>query len=152
MGKTYKERQGECGLKVGDKVKILREVVDFEDGWDNVWVPRMSKCVGDTGVIRGIYEALGVQVKTDNYGAYFFPYFVLEKVEDNETPKQPGPRKPEEKKLTSYSVFTICDQGKDFFFITATSKEETSESIIFTEESGGTWEFYKKHIVAIKTV
>ena len=58
----------------------------------------------------------------------------------------------EEKKLTSYSIFTINDQREDFFFITATSKKETSESIIFTEESGGVWEFYKKHIVAIKTV
>ena len=57
-----------------------------------------------------------------------------------------------EKKLTSYSIFTINDQGKDFFLITATSKKETSESIIFTEESGSVWEFYKKHIVAIKTV
>ena len=57
-----------------------------------------------------------------------------------------------EKKLTSYSIFTINDQGEDFFFITATSKKETSESIIFTEESGGVWEFYKKYIVAIKTV
>ena len=137
MEKTYKERQAECGLKVGDKVKILREVGDFEDGWGNDWVPRMSECVGDTGVIGDMYGASGVQVKTDNYGAYFFPYFVLEKVE--------------EEKLTSYSIFTICDQGEDFFFITATSKKETSESIIFTEESGGVWEFYKKYIVAIKT-
>ena len=67
-----------------------------------------------------------------------YPYFVLEKVE--------------EKKLTSYSIFTIRDQGEDFFFITATSKKETSESIIFTKENGGVWEFYKKYIVAIKTV
>ena len=43
-------------------------------------------------------------------------------------------------------------QIEDFFFITATSKKETSESIIFTKESGGVWEFYKKYIVAIKTV
>lgn len=138
MGKTYKERQDECGLKVGDKVKILRKVADYEDGWDNDWIPRMSECVGGTGVIRGIYGALGVGVKTDSYGAYVFPYFVLEKVE--------------EKKLTRYSVFTTHGQGKEFFFITATSKEETSESIILTEESGGIWEFYKKHIIAIKTL
>ena len=152
MGKTYKERQDECGLKVRDKVKILREAVGFEDGWDNAWIPRMSECVGDTGVIGDMYGALGVRVKTDNYGTYFFPYFVLEKVEENETPKQPEPVKPEEKKLTRYSVFTMRDQGKDFFLIPATSKEETSESIIFSEKSGGTWEFYKKHIIAIKTL
>ena len=85
MGKTYKERQDECGLKVGDKVKILRKVGDFEDGWGDVWAPTMSECVGETVVIGVIRENLGVWVKTDNYGAYFFPYFTLKKVEDEVT-------------------------------------------------------------------
>ena len=138
MEKTYKERQDECGLKVGDKVMVLRKAEDFENGWGARWIPGMSVCIGDTGVIEAIHETFGVRVKTYNYSMNYFPYFVLEKVE--------------EKKLTNYSVFTTYDQGKDFFFITATSKKETSESIIFTEENGGVWEFYKKHIVAIKTV
>ena len=154
MGKTYKERQDECGLKVGDKVKILRKVVNYEDGWGNTWNEEvMDDFVGRIGKIVGELPCAGFQVFCEGLkGLYRYPYFVLEKVEDNETPKQPGPGKPEEKKLTSYSIFTINDQGEDFFFITATSKKETSKSIIFTEESGGVWEFYKKHIVAIKTV
>ena len=151
--KSYEERQAECGLKVGDKVKILRKVVDYEDGWGNSWPEDADTWVGKTGEIIGDGKGSGFKVSLEEENGYwFFPYFVLEKVEENETPKQPGPRKPEEKKLTSYSVFTINDQGEDFFFITATSKKETSESIIFTEESGGVWEFYKKYIVAIKTV
>ena len=154
MEKVYKERQAECGLKVGDKVKILRKVVDYEDGWGNTWNEKgMDDFVGRIGKIVGEHPCSGFKVfleEKDDW--YFFPYFVLEKVEENETPKQPEPVKPEEKKLTSYSIFTINDQGEDFFFITATSKKETSESIIFTEESGGVWEFYKKYIVAIKTV
>ena len=139
MGETYEERQAECELKVGDKVKILRKVVDYEDGWGTVWPGSADTWVGKTGKIIEDGEGSGFKVFLEEKNdCWYFPYFVLEKVE--------------EKKLTSYSVFTINDQGEDFFFITATSKKETSESIIFTEESGGVWEFYKKHIVAIKTV
>ena len=140
MEKTYKERQDECGLKVGDKVKILRKAVNYEDGWGNTWSEAyMDDYVGRIGEIVGKHPCAGFTVFLEEKNdCWYFPYFVLEKVE--------------EKKLTSYSVFTINDQGEDFFFITATSKKETSESIIFTEESGGVWEFYKKHIVAIKTV
>ena len=138
--KSYEERQAECGLKVGDKVKILRKVVNYKDGWGNTWSEEgMDDFVGRIGKIVGELPCAGFKVSLEEENAwYFFPYFVLEKVE--------------EKELTSYSVFTINDQGEDFFFITATSKKETSESIIFTEESGSVWEFYKKHIVAIKTV
>jgi hypothetical protein len=152
--KSYEERQAECGLKVGDKVKILRKVADYEDGWGNTWNEEgMDDFVGRIGKIVGELPCAGFDVFLEEKNDwYYFPYFVLEKVEENETPKQPEPGKPEEKKLTSYSIFTICDQGEDFFFITATSKKETSESIIFTKESGGVWEFYKKYIVAIKTV
>ena len=46
MGNTYKERQAECGLKVGDKVKILRKVGDFEDGWGSDWPEEADTCVG----------------------------------------------------------------------------------------------------------
>ena len=139
MEKAYKERQAECGLKVRDAVKISRKAEDGEGGWDNYWPKDADTWVGKTGEIIEDGKGSGFIVFCEEENDWwFFPYFVLEKVE--------------EKKLTSYSVFTICDQGEDFFSISATSKKETSESIIFTEESGGVWEFYKKHIVAIKTV
>ena len=151
MEKSYEERQRECGLKVGDKVKILRKAKDDENGWDNYWFEEMDTWVGKTGEIieDGGGEGLKVFLEEEN-DWWFFPYFVLEKVEDNETPKHVEPVKQEEKKITFYSVFTTQARREDFFFITAISKEENNESIIFTEENGGTWEFYKKHIVAIK--
>lgn len=151
MEKSYEERQRECGLKVGDKVKILRKVVSFEDGWENYWSEGADTWVGKTGVIIGDSKVVGLKVfleEEDDW--WYFPYFVLEKVEDNETPKHVDPVKQEEKKITFYSVLTTQARGENFFFITAISKEENNESIIFTEENGGTWEFYKKHIVAIK--
>ena len=149
--KSYEERQRECGLKVGDKVKILRKVDDYADGWDNEWPEEADTWIGKIGSITGGKKADGFKVylKEEN-DWWFFPYFVLEKVEDNETPKHVEPVKQEEKKLTNYSVFTTQDHGEEFFFFAAISKEENNESIIFTEENGGTWEFYKKHIVAIK--
>ena len=148
MEKTYIKHQNKYGLKVGDKVRALRKA----EGEYVFWVSDMDAFVGKTGEIRGKNGGGDFEVFCEGLKSrYWFPYFVLEKVEESETPKQPEPMKSKEKKLTSYSVFTVYDRGKDFFFITATSKKETSESIIFTEESGGVWEFYKKHIVAIKT-
>lgn len=150
MEKSYEERQRECGLKVGDIVKILRKAEGGESGWKNCWVIKMGACVGAIGIVEDTHEDSGIFVKMDEETGYWFPYFVLEKVEDNETPKHVETVKQEEKKLTNYSVFTTQDHGEEFFFFAAISKEENNESIIFTEENGGTWEFYKKHIVAIK--
>ena len=151
MGKSYEERQRECGLKVGDKVKILRKAVSFEDGWDNYWSEGADTWVGKTGVIIGDSKVVGLKVFLEEEDdCWYFPYFILEKVEYSETPKHVEPVKQEEKKLTNYSVFTTNTEPRDFFIITAISKEENNESIIFTEENGGTWDFYKKHIVAIK--
>ena len=151
MEKSYEERQRECGLEEGDKVKILKKVKSGENGWGTAWVDEMDSWVNKTGVIVGEDYEAGFKVFLEEENDWwFFPYFVLEKVEDNETPKHVEPVKQEEKKLTIYSVFTVQCSEEDFFFITAISKEENNESIIFTEENGGTWEFYKKHIVAIK--
>ena len=149
--KSYEKRQAECGLKVCDKVRVLRKAEDYEDGWDENWPEEADTWVGKTGEIIGDCGCLGLKVFLEEENDWwFFPYFVLEKVEDNETPKHVDPVKQEEKKFTFYSVFTTQARGENFFFITAISKEENNESIVFTEENGGTWEFYKKHIVAIK--
>jgi hypothetical protein len=137
-------------LKVGDKVKILRKAKDDEDGWDNRCPEDADTWVGKTGEIIEDGGGVGLKVFLEEENDWwYFPYFVLEKVEDKETPKHVEPVKQEEKKLINYKVFTTLDCGEAFNFA-AISKEENNESIIFTEENGGTWEFYKKHIVAIK--
>ena len=150
MRQNYEKRQRECGLKVGDFVKILRKAKDDENGWDNYWPEEADTWVGKTGEIIEDGGGVGLKVFLEEENDWwFFPYFVLEKVEDKETPKHVEPVRKEEKKLTNYKVFTTLDCGEAFNFA-ANSKEENNESIIFTEENGGTWEFYKKHIVAIK--
>lgn len=150
MEKSYEERQRECGLKVWDKVKILKKVKSGENGWGTVWSYEMDSWVNKIGVIIGEDYKAGFKVFLEKENDWwFFPYFVLEKVEDKETPKHVEPVKQEEKKLINYKVFTTLDCGEAFNFA-ANSKEENNESIIFTGENGGTWDFYKKHIVAIK--
>ena len=94
MEKSYEKRQRECGLKVGDFVKILRKAKDDENGWDNYWSEEMDTWVGKTGEIIGGSEGVGLKVFLEEENDWwFFPYFVLEKVEDKETPKHVDPVK-----------------------------------------------------------
>ena len=87
--KSYEKRQAECGLKVCDKVRVIRKAEDYEDGWDNNWVGAyMDDFVGRIGKIVGERPCAGFRVFCEELNVrLWFPYFVLEKVEDNETTK-----------------------------------------------------------------
>ena len=67
-------------VKVGDYVKITRKAQDYENGWDNVWSSEMDEYVGKiVKVLRtDIYEE-GISLSCSGT-CYFFPYFVLKKV------------------------------------------------------------------------
>lgn len=82
---TYKERQTEwlkeTGLKVGDKVKIVRKANDHENGWGTVWATLMNKYVGKTGVIDDVDFECGIHVIVTSLG-WWYPYFVLEPVKE----------------------------------------------------------------------
>jgi hypothetical protein len=82
MSNTYTERQDAQGFKPGDKVKILRSATSGEDGWLCSWNVAMDNAVGKVGVITDIHTVAGIEVGITRCGAYFYPYFVLEKVED----------------------------------------------------------------------
>lgn len=81
----YIRLQGECGLKVGDTVKVTRTAKDHEEGWANSWInEKMS--IGDVGKITMIgchadnefsNDAVGIEINGD----WQYPYFVLEKIE-----------------------------------------------------------------------
>lgn len=68
-------------VKAGDYVKITRKAQDYENGWDNVWDSKMDKYVGRTVmVLRTDTLEEGISLSCpDTF--YYFPYFVLEKVE-----------------------------------------------------------------------
>lgn len=78
---SYLEKHKASGLKVGDRVRVLRAAEDEEGGWDNVWAPEMDDWVGTVGEISEDKGDAGFRV--DAMGDFWdFPYFVLEKVED----------------------------------------------------------------------
>ena len=67
-------------VMAGDYVNITRKAQDYENGWDNVWESKMDEYVGKiVKVLRtDIYEE-GISLSCSGT-CYFFPYFVLKKV------------------------------------------------------------------------
>ena len=75
---AYQVMQKECGIKVGDTVKVLRKAKSHEMGWSASWVaPDMDAMVGKEFVVDGIFHEGGIC--RDKWA---FPFFVLEKVKD----------------------------------------------------------------------
>ena len=78
---SYEERQVEWfranNIRRGDKVRIVRKAESHEGGWSDIWV---GNEVGKIGVIDVIHPD-NIRVKT-NTASHWYPYFVLEKVED----------------------------------------------------------------------
>ena len=70
----------ETGLKVGDKVKILREFENKELGSSPDWNPRMSENLGKVGEVTEINNNF-IGVDFDN-GNWVYPFTVLEKIEE----------------------------------------------------------------------
>ena len=69
----------ETGLKVGDKVKVLRRFEDCELGSIPNWDPQMPVTIGEVGEVFGI-NTDSIRVKfSSNHWVY--PFTVLEKVE-----------------------------------------------------------------------
>lgn len=81
---SYAKRQEkwikENDLKIGDLVRVTREAEDDEDGWGISWAKGMSTFVGNLANVKNIDEPFGILLSNGNV-SYFFPYFVLEKVE-----------------------------------------------------------------------
>ena len=74
----------EMGLKVGDKVRVLRRGKSNEFGWNDSWVsPAMDSAVGKEYTISSISPSAGV---TFEERLYSFPATVLEKLESGFTP------------------------------------------------------------------
>lgn len=84
FSKSYLELHNESGLKVGDKVKVVRKATNREQGWDNSWTTDMDVCVGNYYEINYDGEHTGFALNC--IGNFNFPYFVLEKVEEKYVP------------------------------------------------------------------
>jgi len=77
---AYLIMQKNCGIKVGDTVKVLRKAEQYEMGWDSTWVKEMDETIGKTFVVREI-NWFGVSL---NDLHFTFPVCVLKKVDPAE--------------------------------------------------------------------
>lgn len=72
----------ENGLKIGDTVKITRKAEDWEEGWNNVWVPGMAEAFDNVGTIENFGDnGIGIEIKFDDTqpNHFMYPYFIIEK-------------------------------------------------------------------------
>lgn len=77
---AYKVMQAASGIKVGDKVKVLRMAKDYEMGWREVWAATMDEMVDKSFKTTRLTEQ-GVYCANKHGNSYCFPFFVLEIVE-----------------------------------------------------------------------
>jgi len=70
----FQERQG---LRVGDRVKVMRKAESHAKGWRNSWTQVMTNCIGGTYTVRRINSRHGIGLVDVNQA---FPCFVLKKV------------------------------------------------------------------------
>jgi hypothetical protein len=88
---AYKVMQDNCGIEVGDIVKVLRIAKDYEMGWSSFWKKGMDGYVGKTFTVSRIRPGNGIFT---SHGSWWFPFFVLELVS----------KKPEVKEVTMAEV------------------------------------------------
>lgn len=104
---AYKIMQKASGIKVGDRVRLLRKVSgEGEMGWHEGWCGDMSDRVGKIGTVIDVRDhTIDVNIQASHFT---YPFFVLEVVE---------PAK-EEKMITvagkEYSESTLTRAMKEY--------------------------------------
>lgn len=109
--KSYTQRQNdwikENNLQVGDKVKVINFCGDGQHGWGNAWSRNMHKFVGLVHTVESISLWWGIELNNGAGDTYYFPYFILEKVNEEKKPK-PDSRESMVGKEYTY----MCNTGK----------------------------------------
>ncbi len=78
--KEYLKQHKQSGIKVGDKVKVLKCAENLEKGWMNSWEDPMNNSIGKTLKVISDSGECGFELE-DNMVNFEYPYFVLEKIE-----------------------------------------------------------------------
>lgn len=81
--KKYLKKHNASGLKVGDIVKVIGLPMDSQ-GWTMNWIDEMNDTVFNIYEIIDDCDTSGFRLNTSNDAEFdwCYPYFVLEKVED----------------------------------------------------------------------
>ncbi len=70
-----------CGIAIDDTVKVLRSFETDELGEKVSWNSSMLKYVGKTGKVISVTRSNHFEVRFDDGDVWFWPFFVLEKIE-----------------------------------------------------------------------
>ena len=113
---TYEEKQKRWvkkhNIKVGDKVKLIKESSLGENGWKVCWIPYMNSNIGKTGVIIEISYS-SICISFNNQCAYCYPYHVLRKVEDTIKFKFGARVRGYDKKAKKEKIGILIDQHRN---------------------------------------
>ena len=91
------------GVKEGTRVKVTREVKDFESGWNAVWANEMRQAVGSVYRVCGFRGPFGVRLEdVEGTICFNFPFFILEPAE---APK------PEKYQFTPFEQVLVRDSN-----------------------------------------
>ncbi len=107
---TYAERQAQWvehhGLKVGDKVKVVRKFESSEDGvCSGAWSYVPDKATMQQQDVEIVYIGYGyINLRSPKGSVWSFPYFVLEPVAES-TEKFPELRPRGQRNLRNYQIF-----------------------------------------------
>jgi len=89
----YVERQKEWvkenNIKVGDKVKVVSEAEDGQDGWDTCWAKGMTGMIGGEYEIEDINDKYGFHIFQNSVEDFYFPFFCLEPIAQPEEIEKP---------------------------------------------------------------
>jgi hypothetical protein len=77
----YFEKHKKSGIKIGDKVKVLRRAENNEEGWRNSWEKEMDNSIGKILKVTNDSEECGFELD-DCMQNFEYPYFILEKKEE----------------------------------------------------------------------
>ncbi len=95
--KEYPEHHSKLGFFVGDRVKMKDHPDNFPEffeehiTWDNCWMFDMNNYIGKEGVITCDSGRSGLEIDfNDGHIKFRFPYFCLEKVEEQEMKEYPA--------------------------------------------------------------
>jgi len=111
LREAYQLMQDNCGIKVGDTVRVLRISTKKEEKtYGATWVTQTTKFIGKEYLVEGMYNGAVI------LAGVRFPFFVLEKIKDAEPELKPCPfcgEKPEllpSEALNAkwHNQFTVC--------------------------------------------
>lgn len=76
---AYKVLHDNCGIEVGDRVKVLRKFKSYESGFGNSWTSEKASMIGKEFIVGTDLAHMGYSPENDPCSHY--PFFVLELIE-----------------------------------------------------------------------